>query len=97
MRKYRSEEEWRELFAEQERSGQSAKGFCQSEGVSANVFYRKKRLLRDGGGLVRLPVGLEKGAPIEITVGAVTIGVRGGFGDHELVRVLRCVREALDA
>lgn len=49
------------------------------------------------GALVRLPVGLGDSAPIEITVGGVRIGVGSGFEERELVRVLRCVREAMDA
>ena len=34
---------------------------------------------------------------IESAVGTLTFGVTGGFEERELVRVLRCVREALDA
>ena len=97
MKKYRSEKEWRDLFAEQQQSGQSAQQFCRVKGVNANVFYRKKKQMGGGGGLVRLAVGMAKGMPIEIAMGGVTIGVRCGFAEQELVRVLRCVREAFDA
>jgi hypothetical protein len=97
MKKIRSETEWRALFDEQERSDLSAKEFCRTKGVNANVFYRKKKLLRKPGEIVRLPIRLERGAAIEIAVGGIRIGVRSGFVERELVRVLRCVREALDA
>ena len=97
MKKYRSAEEWRTLFHEQEGSGQSVKQFCRTKGINVNVFYRKKKSLTEGGGLVRLPVGIERTTPIEINLGGMTIGVAAGFSERELVRVLRCVREALDA
>ena len=97
MKKYRSEAEWRMLFTEQTASMKSVKQFCQTKGVNANVFYRKKKSLAGGGGLVRLPVGIGRTTPIEINLGGLTIGVAAGFSERELVRVLRCVREALDA
>jgi hypothetical protein len=97
VKKYRSETEWRMLFGEQERSGMNAKNFCREKGVCANVYYRKKKSLSGEGGLVKMPIKLEKGAAIEISMGSVTIGLRSGFVEQELVRVLRCVREALDA
>jgi hypothetical protein len=97
MKKYRSEAEWRLLFSEQKRSGMNAKNFCREKGICVNVYYRKKKSLAGEGGLVKLPVKLEKGTAIEINVGSVTIRLRSGFAEQELVRVLRCVREALDA
>jgi hypothetical protein len=97
MKRYRSDEEWRSLFHEQAASSKSTKQFCQNKGINANVFYRKKKSLTEGGGLVRLPVGIGRTTPIEINLGGLTIGVAAGFSEQELVRVLRCVREALDA
>lgn len=97
MRKLRSEAEWRGLFGEQKRSGKTVREFCRIKGVHENVFYRKRKLLSGTGELVRLPVSLDRGARIEIAIGAVTVGVKNGFAERELVRVLRCVREALDA
>jgi hypothetical protein len=97
MRNFRSDEEWRILFGEQERSGMNAKRFCREKGLCANVFYRKKKSLTEGSGLIRLPVGIGRTTPIEINLGGMTIGVAIGFSEQELVRVLRCVREALDA
>ena len=97
MKKYRSEAEWRMLLSEQERSGMNAKNFCREKGICANVYYRKKKSLSVEGGWVKLPIKLEKGASIEITIRNVTIGVAAGFAEHDLVRVVRCVREALDA
>jgi hypothetical protein len=97
MKKNRSEKEWRDLFTEQKRSGKTVRDFCRSKGVNENVFFRKKKQLGGTVTLVRLPVGLSDSAPIEITVGGVRIGVGSGFEERELVRVLRCVREAMDA
>ena len=97
MKKYRSEEEWRRLFSEQERSGMNAKNFCREMGLCANVYYRKKKSLANEGTLVKLPVKIETGAPIRITIGGVTIEVASGFTERELVRVLRCVGAAADA
>jgi len=97
MKKNRSEAEWRMLFHEQAASGQSGKQFCRAQGINANVFYRKKKSLAEGGGLVRLPVGVGGTTPIQINLGGMTIGVVAGFSERELVRVLKCVREALDA
>ena len=97
MKTYRSNEEWRTLFHEQAASGENAKQFCRTKSIHANVFYRKKKSLTQGSGLVRLPVGIGRTTPIEINLGGITIGVAAGFPEQELVRVLRCVREALDA
>lgn len=97
MKNYRRDAEWRVLFAEHEHSGKSAKQFCRTKGINANVFYRKKKALGERGGLVRLPGVVTGGAPIEINIGGLTVGVTGGFEEKELVRVLKCVREALDA
>ena len=97
MKKYRSDQEWRALFGEQDRSGMNAKRFCREKGVCANVYYRKKKSLAGDGEMVRLPVKLEQRAPIEITISGITIGVAAGFAERELVRVLRCVREAFNA
>jgi hypothetical protein len=97
MKKYRSEKEWRDLFAEQKESGKNAKQFCRVKSVNANVFYRKKKLLENNEGLVRLPMGMVNRTPVEIAMGGVTIVVRSGVAEQELIQVLRCVREALDA
>ncbi len=97
MKTYRSDEEWRTLFHKQAASGKSAKQFCRTKGINATVFYRKKKSLAEGGGLVRLPVGIGRTTPIEINLGGLTIGVTAGFSEQALVRVLRCVREALNA
>ena len=97
MKKYRSDEEWRSLFAEQAASGKSAKQYCLSQGINANVFYRKKKSQAEGGVLVRLPAGIGRTTPIEINLGGMTVGVAAGFSEQELVRILRCVREVLDA
>jgi len=97
MKKYRSDEEWRKLITEQAASGKSAKQYCLNKGLNANVFYRKKKSLADGGALVRLPAGIRRTPPIEINLGGMTIGIAPGFSERELVRVLKCVREALDA
>ena len=97
MKKYRSDAEWRLLFSKQKRSGTNAKEFCRERGICTNVYYRKKKSLAAEGGLVKLPVKLENGAPIELTIGGITIGVRNGFEEPELVRVLRSIREVFDA
>ena len=97
MKKYRSDKEWRALFGEQERSGMNAKRFCREKGVCANAYYQKKKSLTGGGGLVRLPMISAGATAVELRVGGITIEVRNGFPERELVRVLRCVREAMDA
>ena len=97
MKRYRNDGEWHKLFAEQKRCGQSVKQFCLAKGIHSNVFYRKKKWLEKAGGLVRLPGAITDRASIEITGGGLTVGVRGGFTEGELVRILKCVKEALDA
>ena len=97
MKKKRSDKEWKMLIGEQERSGTNAKQFCREKGLCANVFYRKKKLLTGEGGLVRLPMVSASATAVELRVEGITIGVRNGFEERELVRVLRCVREAMDA
>lgn len=97
MKKYRSDDEWRELIARQKRSDKSIAIFCREKGIHPNLFYRKKKSLQETGKLVRLPALSPSRATIEITIGCMTIEVTGGFADTELVRVLRCVREAANA
>ncbi len=58
---------------------------------------KKKKSQTSKGGLVRLPMVSASVTAVEISVGGITIGVRNGFEERELVRVLRCVREAMDA
>ena len=49
MREIRTESwaKWRELVAEQDRSGQSAALFCRERGIRAWHFYEWKKRLRD--------------------------------------------------
>ena len=54
MKKYRSEEEWRTLFAEQEKSGLNVRQFCLQQGLNTNLFYRKKKELSKQSGFGRL-------------------------------------------
>lgn len=96
MKRKRSEAEWNELFSEQKGSGKSVRDFCQLKGLNENMFYRKRKLLSERSELVRLPISLNEGTGIELSVGVVKVEVAKGFREEELVRVLRCVREALD-
>jgi len=97
MKKYRSEEEWRTLFAEQEKSGLNVRQFCLQQGLNTNVFYRKKKDLSKKSGFCRLPVHLVGRNQLEISIGNVRIGVGPGFDKQDLVSVLCCVREVFDA
>jgi transposase-like protein len=49
-------EYWRELVAEQERSGISVKCFCQDHGLGEHLFYYWRRRLREQQEPMRLAV-----------------------------------------
>src|SRR5262245_46655551 len=42
-----SEEQWRQLIAEHERSGTTVKGFCQEHGVREHSFYYWRKRFRE--------------------------------------------------
>ena len=46
-RKRKSLREWEEIICEQERSGLSARGFCQGEAIGLQSFYMWRRRIRD--------------------------------------------------
>ena len=45
--KKRNRREWAEIIDEQERSGQSARAFCQARSIGPASFYQWRRRLRD--------------------------------------------------
>ena len=46
-RTQRSRGQWEEIIGEQERSGLSARRFCQGKAIGLASFYQWRRLLRD--------------------------------------------------
>ena len=48
-REKRSREEWVKIIGRQERSGLTARAFCQGEGIVPASFYQRRRRLREGG------------------------------------------------
>ena len=53
-KKHRSLEQWRELIAEQEGSGQTQRAFCQSRGIALISFGKALSKLRGETGFVEL-------------------------------------------
>jgi hypothetical protein len=45
-RRWRRADEWRELVAQQEKLGQTVRGFCRERGLSTTAFYRWRGIFR---------------------------------------------------
>jgi len=58
----RSEQEWKQIIDEHERSGQSVQAYCESKAIGVASFYQWRRLFRDGKSLAKP----SEGAFIEI-------------------------------
>lgn len=57
---------WRELVAEQERSGLSVAEFCRQKVLTENSFYRWRRQLADDGDSRFVPVSIVRSESIDI-------------------------------
>jgi|GEM_PF-1411444 len=97
MKKIRSNEEWAGLVNEQRLSGKSVAAFCREKAIHPNLFYRKKQLSGSTGTFVKVPTITGDRRAVEIKSGDLVIRLEMPFADAELVRVLRCIREAENA
>jgi len=97
MKKIRSNEEWAGLVKDQRLSGKSVTAFCREKAIHPNLFYRKKRTPPDSRTFVKVATTTETRGAVEIKSGDLVIRLEMPFADAELVRVLRCIREAENA
>jgi len=98
-RQFRSAEQWRRIFTEQQRSGLTVAAFCQERGISQGSFYAWKKRLRPVAAarpavpprFVELQVaGTPPPAEIEIELASQRrVLVRPGFDPDLLLAVLR--------
>ena len=98
MRMQRTNTEWSVVIAEQKKSGQSIRAFCQAKGIHPNVFYRKQKLLRDGEQtFIKVESVSSAGRAGTIRIGGIEIDAQESVTDDFLVRMIRCAIEATNA
>jgi transposase-like protein len=96
MRKYRSKEEWQRLLASQKESGQTIARFCNENGLSPGLFYRKKKELSQSGRFIKItPSGFRlESKPVTIRVGDFTIEVNHNCSSDLLKSVILSIKES---
>lgn len=86
---------WRALIQEQQRSGETAAGFCRERGMSPPRFFWWKRRLREGSPVAAfVEVKLAAASELEVRlVGGRTLLLRPGI-ELEWVREVAAALEA---
>lgn len=76
----RTRAQWHQLFAEFEASGETATTFCETRGLSAGYFMKRRRLLRAQGAPAGefVPVRMSHSGRVVIQVGDVSIRSEAG-------------------
>lgn len=100
-----TEAKWRALIAAQEKSGQTARAFAESRGITPTTLYWwRSRLRRRPARAELVPVQVvehdvvvddqrERGADFELRLdSAVTLRIPAGFDEGELRRLVRALR-----
>ena len=97
------EQFWRDLIGRQQRSGQSIREFCDSEGVSQPSFFSWRKRLRLHCGQagsrflpvqIEMPRSLTSGGRIEIVLdGGQRVRVEPGFDAQALRDVLAVLEQ----
>jgi transposase-like protein len=95
-------DQWRERFAEQERSGMSVRRFCKERGIAEHLFFYWRKRLRDQQQPVRFAlVDNEAARQVPATEAALELvlatGERLRIGTGVDATTLRTVLEALRA
>lgn len=87
----RSPSEWRKLFAEQQRSGESVNNFCAGRHINANSFYSKRKHFQ--GKRERFieikPSLIGRHAPVVVEAGALRVEVHDRTALRDVVETLR--------
>ncbi len=95
-----TQEQWRELLAQQSNSGLAISAFCRRHGLCESTFYAWQKRLRLARGQNRMFVEVKKAdddgsrtsTPMDVLLPiGVTVRIREGFDAH----VLRQIVEAL--
>lgn len=89
----RTAEQWLELVAEFEASGQSGKDFCTERGLCASHFYKKRRhMRRQAFAPVRVAAAATTPDPITIELRGMTIRCTSDTPAAWLAEVIGAVR-----
>jgi hypothetical protein len=106
MKKYRTEKEWESLFREQTASNLSAAAFCKQKGIHPNVFYQKRKVLRnhnqDEKSFVRLDVHKPANCNLSqvntlVKIGPIEIRPGQNTDQKQLFRIFTSALEAVNA
>jgi|APSaa5957512622_1039677.scaffolds.fasta_scaffold49141_3 hypothetical protein len=95
----RNTQEWREIFSDWRRSGESQRAFCRREGISISSFGYWYGKLKDTGDEQRItkidgftsPISSGKN-PIAARAGGVQVDLSGNESEELLIRVFRALQ-----
>lgn len=91
--KLRKREEWQKLVSDQIQSGMTISGWCRARGIreSTYAYWRQQCRREEGEGKF---VRVDQSEPLTVVFGRFRIGVRRGFDEDALRRVLGVAKDA---